>query len=126
VKALVTFEGVGHVLLPGFDVAEVSKKHIRSLFINQFSPFRLLSEGMRGAPDLVDALAKMPLLVSDGLRVLERVAKQPTGNPFVGIRGTLIAGSCLVAAAISMGFGAPWPVWAALFVIAFFLAIRKG
>lgn len=126
VKALVTFEGVGHVLLPGFDVAEVSKKHIRSLFINQFSPFRLLSEGMRGAPDLVDALAKMPLLVSDGLRVLERVAKQPTGNPFAGIRGTLIAGSCLVAAAISMGFGAPWPVWAALFVIAFFLAIRKG
>jgi ubiquinone biosynthesis protein len=126
VKALVTFEGVGHVLLPGFDVAEVSKKHIRSLFINQFSPFRLLSEGMRGAPDLVDALAKMPLLVSDGLRVLERVAKQPTGNPFVGLRGTLIAGSCLVAGAISMGFGAPWPVWTALFVIAFFLAIRRG
>jgi ubiquinone biosynthesis protein len=126
VKALVTFEGVGHVLLPGFDVAEVSKKHIRSLFINQFSPFRLLSEGMRGAPDLVDAMAKMPLLVSDGLRVLERVAKQPTGNPFMGLRGTLIAGSCLVAGAISMGFGAPWPVWGALFVIAFFLAIRRG
>jgi len=126
VKALVTFEGVGHVLLPGFDVAEVSKKHIRSLFINQFSPFRLISEGMRGAPDLVDAMAKMPLLVSDGLRVLERVAKQPTGNPFMGLRGTLIAGSCLVAGAISMGFGAPWPVWGALFVIAFFLAIRRG
>jgi ubiquinone biosynthesis protein len=126
VKALVTFEGVGHVLLPGFDVAEVSKRHIRSLFIHQFSPLRLLAEGMRGAPDLVDAMAKMPLLVSDGLRVLERVARQPAENPLRGMRGTLIAASCLVAAAISMGFGAPWPVWAGLFVIAFFLAIRKG
>ena len=126
VKALVTFEGVGHVLLPGFDVAEVSKRHIRTLFIHQFSPLRLLAEGMRGAPDLVDAMAKMPLLVSDGLRVLERVARQPQQNPLSGLRGTLIAGSCLVAAAISMGFGAPWPVWVALFVIAFFLAIRRG
>ena len=126
VKALVTFEGVGHVLLPGFDVAEVSKKHIRTLFMHQFSPLRLLTEGMRGAPDLVDAMAKMPLLVTDGLRVLERVARQPSENPLSGLRGTLIAGSCLVAAAISMGFGAPWPVWGGLFAIAFFLAIRRS
>ncbi len=126
VKALVTFEGVGHVLLPGFDVAEVSKRHIRTIFIHQFSPLRLLTEGMKGAPDLVDAMAKMPLLVTDGIRVLEKVARTPQENPLSGLRGTLIAGSCLVAAAISMGFGAPWPVWAALFVIAFFLAIRKS
>jgi ubiquinone biosynthesis protein len=126
VKALVTFEGVGHVLLPGFDVAEVSKRHIRTLFIHQFSPLRLLTEGMRGAPDLVDAMAKMPLLVTDGLRVLEKVARQPAEHPLTGLRGTLIAGSCLVAGAISMGFGAPWPVWGGLFTIAFFLAIRRG
>ncbi|TFG51269.1 MAG: AarF/ABC1/UbiB kinase family protein [Gemmatimonadales bacterium] len=126
VKALVTFEGVGHVLLPGFDVAEVSKRHIRVLFIHQFSPLRLLAESMRGAPDMVDAMAKMPLLVTDGLRVLEKVAHQPPQNPLTGLRGTLIAGSCLVAAAISMGFGVPWPVWTGLFVIAFFLALRKG
>ena len=126
VKALVTFEGVGHVLLPGFDVAEVSKRHIRALFIQQFSPLRLLTEGMRGAPDMVDAMAKMPLLVTDGLRVLERVARQPAENPLSGLRGTLIAGSCLVAGAISMGFAAPWPVWGGLFAIAFFLAIRRS
>jgi len=125
-KALVTFEGVGHVLLPGFDVAEVSKRHIRALFIQQFSPLRLLTEGMRGAPDMVDAMAKMPLLVTDGLRVLERVARTPSENPLSGLRRTLIAGSCLVAGAISMGFAAPWPVWGGLFVIAFFLAIRRS
>lgn len=125
VKALVTFEGVGNVLLPGFDVAEVSKRHIRSLFIHQFSPMRFFTEGLRGVPDLVDAMAKMPLLVSDGLKVLERIARQPSENPLSGLRGTLIAGSCLVAAAVSMGFRAPWPVWSALFVIAFFLALKR-
>ncbi len=125
VKALVTFEGVGNVLLPGFDVAEVSKRHIRSLFIHQFSPLRIFTEGMRGVPDLVDAMAKMPLLVSDGLKVLEKFARQPTENPLSGLRGTLIAGSCLVAAAVSMGFHAHWAVWSTLFVIAFVLAVRR-
>lgn len=126
VKALVTFEGVGNVLLPGFDVAEVSKRHIRSLFIHQFSPMRIFTEGMRGVPDMVDAMAKMPLLVTDGLRVLEKFARQPTESPLSGLRGTLIAGSCLVAGAVAMGFRAPWPVWSALFAIAFVLAVRRG
>jgi len=126
VKALVTFEGVGNVLLPGFDVAEVSKRHVRALFMNQFSPMRIFTEGMRGVPDMVDALAKMPLLVTDGLRVLERIAHQPTESPLSGLRGTLIAGSCLVAGAVAMGFRAPWPVWSGFFVIAFILAVRKG
>jgi len=126
VKALVTFEGVGNVLLPGFDVAEVSKRHIRNLFILQFSPMRIFTEGMRGVPDLVDAMAKMPLLVTDGLRVLERIARQPSESPLSGLRGTLIAGSCLVAGAVAMGFRAPWPVWSAFFVIAFILAVRRG
>lgn len=126
VKALVTFEGVGNVLLPGFDVAEVSKKHIRSLFIDQFSPMRIFTEGMRGMPDMVDAMAKMPLLVTDGLRVLEKFAHQPTESPLSGLRGTLIAGSCLVAGAVAMGFRAPWPVWSGFFTLAFILAVRRG
>jgi len=46
VKALVTFEGVGQMLLPGFDVAEVSKRHVRRVFIQQFSPVRLAQEGL--------------------------------------------------------------------------------
>ena len=125
VKALVTFEGVGNVLLPGFDVAEVSKRHIRSLFIEQFSPIRLISEGMRGVPELVDAMAKMPLLITDGLRVLEKDARQPKEPPLSGLRGTLIAGACLVAGAVAMGFRSPWPLWSALFLLAFILAIRK-
>jgi ubiquinone biosynthesis protein len=128
VKALVTFEGVGQILLPGFDVAEVSKKHVRRVFIQQFSPVRLAQEGLRGAPDLVDALVKMPLLITEGLRVLEKTTKRSTENPFAGLRGTLIAGFSLVAGAIIVGFVGTqaWPFYVPFFVIALVLAVRKG
>jgi ubiquinone biosynthesis protein len=125
VKALITFEGVGHVLLPGFDVAEVSRKHIRGLVIEQFSPFRLLTGGMRGVPELVDAVAKLPMLITDGLKVLEKVARQPSENPMGSMHGTVLAGFCLVAGAVSLGFRAPWPAWSALFLAAVILALRR-
>jgi ubiquinone biosynthesis protein len=125
VKALVTFEGVGNVLVPGFDVAEVSRRHIRALFIQQFSPIRLIGEGLRGMPELVEVLAKLPLLVTDGLRVLEKYAVAPKENPLSGLRGTLIAGCCLVAGAVAMGFRTPWPLWSTLFLAAILLAVRK-
>jgi ubiquinone biosynthesis protein len=128
VKALVTFEGVGQMLLPGFNVAEVSKKHVRSVFVQQFSPVRLAQEGLRGAPDLVDALVKMPLLITEGLRVIEKTAKRSSENPLAGLRGTLIAGFSLVAGAIIMGFVGPqaWMLYVPFFVIALVLAVRKG
>jgi ubiquinone biosynthesis protein len=125
VKALVTYEGVGNVLLPDFDVAEVSRKHIRSLFVEQFSPFRLLSDGMRGVPELVDALAKLPMLITDGLRVLGDYARKPKENPMAGLQGTVLAGFCLVAGAVSLGFRAPWPAWSGLFLIGFILAFQR-
>jgi len=126
VKALVTFEGVGHVLLPGFDVAEFSRKHVRRIFIQQFSPVRLFQEGLRGAPDVMDAFVKMPLLMTEGLRVLEKTAKRSNENPLAGIRGTLIAGFCLVSGAIVLATHGPWPVWTALFLLALVLAGRRG
>jgi len=126
VKALVTFEGVGHVLLPGFDVAQVSRHHMRNVFLEQFNPMRVIREGMRGTPDLVDAMVKLPSLVTEGVRVLERSTRAPAENPLTGVRGTLIAGFCLVAAAILMAFRQPWPVWTALFAAALLLAFRRG
>lgn len=126
VKALITYEGVGHLLLPGLDVAEISRAHTRRIFIAQFSPMRLVHEGVREAPDVMDALVRVPLLVTEGLRVLERATRQPSENPLAGVRGTLIAGFCLVAGAILMAFHGPWPLWGALFVVAIALAVRKG
>ncbi len=126
VKAIVTFEGVGHVLLPGFDVAEVSRRHIRRIFIQQFSPARLLQAGVRGAPDVVEALVKLPLLMTEGLQVLERTARRRPENPLAGIRGTTIAGFCLVSGSIVLAMRGPWPVWALLFAVALVLAVRRG
>ena len=124
VKALITFEGVGHVLLPGIDVARVSRTHIRRIFINQFNPVRLVQEELRSAPDLADALIKMPLLVTEGLRVLERSTRTPPPSPLAGMRATLLAGASLVAAALLLALDGPWPVWAFLFVFAAILAGR--
>ena len=125
VKALVTFEGVGHVLLPGLDVADLSRRHIRRVFLQQFSPVRLIEETLRGAPDAVDAMVKMPLLMTEGLRVLEKAARRHPEKPLAGVRGTLLAGSCLVAGAAVLGMGGPWPVWAVLFFLALVLAVQK-
>jgi ubiquinone biosynthesis protein len=126
VKALITFEAVGHMLLPGFDVAEVSRRHIRDVFIRQFSPVRFIQEELRSAPDLVDALARAPLLITEGLRVLERSTQRPASQPLAGVRGTLFAGFALVAGAIVMAFHGPWPLWLALFLLTPFVALRKG
>ena len=126
VKAIVTFEGVGHLLTPGFDVAGVSKKHVTRLFLRQFSPLRLAKEGLRGAPELVDALVKAPMLITEGLRVLEETTRRPAHNPFSGIRATVFGGFCLVAGAILVAFDGPVPIWAALFALGLILALRRG
>jgi ubiquinone biosynthesis protein len=126
VKALVTYEGVGHMLMPGFDVAAVSQPHVTRIFLGQFNPLRLVKEGFRGAPEVVDALVKAPLLITEGLRVLERTTRKPPENPLAGVRGTLFAGFCLIAGAILAAVGKPVWAWAPLFALAFVLAVRKG
>ncbi len=115
VKALVTFEGVGHLLKPGFDVRAVSQRHVNEIFLAQFSPLKLAQEGLRGTPELVEALAKAPMLITEGLRFLESATQRPQENPLAGLRTTLLAGSCVIAAAILIAFGGPWYTWGPLF-----------
>lgn len=124
-KALVTFEGVGHVLLPGFDVATVSATHVRRIFLAQFSPIRLLQRELRNAPDLLDALVKVPALVTEGVRVLERSTRAGPSNPLGGLRETLTAGFAMIAGAILLAFGGPWPLWSGLFALALVLLVRR-
>jgi len=126
VKALITFEGVGNVLLPGIDVAELSRRHIRRVFLQQFSPVRVLQEGLRGAPEVIDAMVKMPLLMSEGLRVLEKTARRSPENPLAGVRGSLLAGSFVIAGAITLAMGGAWPLWVAFFLLGLILGVRRG
>lgn len=126
VKALVTYEGVGYLLDPQFNVAEVSQRHVSRIFRQQFSPARLLREGVRAAPDMVDALTKLPLLVTEGLRILEQQARQEPERPLSGVRATLFGGACLVAGAILVAFDGPWPLWVVLLTVGILLPLRRG
>jgi ubiquinone biosynthesis protein len=125
VKALVTFEGVGQMLKPGFDVAAVSQRHVNQIFLEQFSPLRLAKDSLRGAPELVDALTKAPMLVTEGLRLIESATRRPQENPLAGLHGVLFAGACVIAGAILVAFKAAWYLWAPLFALGILLALRR-
>ncbi|MGH9362838.1 MAG: AarF/UbiB family protein, partial [Thermoanaerobaculia bacterium] len=125
VKALVTFEGVGQILKPGLDIAAVSQEHIHRIFLDQFNPLRIGRESLRGAPELLDAIVKAPMLVTEGLRLLQQVTQRQPENPLAGLRGTLFGGFCLIAGAIIAGTDGPWPIWAALFVVGILTALRR-
>ena len=125
VKALVTFEGVGQVLKPGFDVKSVSQKHVNEIFLSQFSPFKLARESFRNTPELMDALSKAPMLITEGLRLIESASQKPAENPLAGLHTTLLAGSCMIAAAILIAFGKPWYAWTPLVVASIALALWR-
>ncbi len=131
-KALITFEGVGQALLPGFDVAEVSQKHVNKLFLSQFNPLALVKESFRGAPELVDLIVKAPTLIAEGIRFLESRMRGPDSNPLSGLRTALLAGACLVAASLAATLDLLdpaqniWYVWTPLFVFAAAFAMRRS
>jgi ubiquinone biosynthesis protein len=126
VKALVTYEGVGYMLDKDFNVAEVSQRHVGRIFRHRFSPGHLLREGVRIAPDLVEAVSRMPILVSESLRFLEQRTRRVPEAPLRGTRATLFGGFCLVAGAILVAFDGPWPLWVALLIIGILLPLRRG
>ncbi|MEM9293936.1 MAG: AarF/UbiB family protein [Acidobacteriota bacterium] len=126
VRALVTFEAVGSSLVPGLDVAQVSRGPLRWILLQQLSPLRLGREGLAAAPDLFDAVVKAPLLITETLKVVESYTRQPRENPLAGLRGTLLGAASIVSGAILAATGAPWPAWASLFGVGLLVALRRG
>ncbi len=125
-KALVTFEGVGQTLLPGFDVADVSRKHVNKLFMSQFNPIALLKESFRGAPELVDLIVKSPTLLSEGIRFLETRIRSAEASPLAGLRTALLSGASLVSGVIAVTTGGPWFLWGPLFALAAGFAMKRS
>jgi ubiquinone biosynthesis protein len=126
VKALITFEGVGQVLKPGLDVAAISRAHASQLFREQFNPVSLVRQGLRAAPELFEALSKAPMLITEGLRLLEQATRRAPENPFAGLRGTIFGGFCLLAGAVLAGAHGPWPLSIGLFLLGAGVALHRG
>jgi ubiquinone biosynthesis protein len=124
VKAIVTFEAVGHVLVPDLDVAGLSRRYITQVLLERFDPLHLARESLTELPELADALAKTPRLITEGLLLVEQATHRPAENPFAGLRATLYGGFCLVAGAILAGFGVPWPLWVFLLIVGLLLPLR--
>ena len=126
VKALVTYEGVGYLLDPEFNVTKVSERHVGRIFRHQYAPAQLFREAVRSAPSVLDALTKMPLLVTEGLRVLEHQTRREPERPLAGVRAAVVGGACLVAGAIVLTSDGPWLVALLLLVLGLLLPLRRS
>jgi ubiquinone biosynthesis protein len=125
VKALVTIEGVGHIFDPELDIPSAARKHVRFILLQEFNPLNMVRDSALIVPEMMDVLRKSPLLLTEGMKVLESNLKKPPSGPLNGVRGTLLAGFCLMSGAMILAFNGPWFVWAGLFIVAVLLAFRS-
>ena len=124
VKALITVEGVAYIIKPGLNITDAAQKPVRSILLNQFNPVEILRGLILVLPEMIDIISFSPLIVSEGLKSLDANLKKPPLEINI-IRNSLLAGFCLITAAILLSFGTPWPLWTALFLIAIILALRS-
>ncbi|HEU0052846.1 MAG TPA: AarF/UbiB family protein, partial [Longimicrobium sp.] len=124
VKALVTFEGVGRLLDPNLDVAEVSRKHVTKIFQQQFDPRLLFRQLLRGSPELVDLAIRAPQLLSAGFRFAdEHLNNRTPSNPLSGIKESILAAACIVGGVLAIIQGASPLLWGGLFGLALLLYV---
>ena len=71
VKAIITYEGVGNVIMPGFDIQKVSKKHIRRMLLGEVNPLDLLKTQLQSAPEFMDIITRSPLVLSEAFKRFE-------------------------------------------------------
>jgi ubiquinone biosynthesis protein len=124
-KALVTVEGVGNMLEPGLDVVGASQKHIRRIVLRQLDVPGLIRDSVVVLPELIDALRRGPLVLSESMRYLESQLKTQRGDPMGGVRGSIFAGACVLGGAIVAASGGAWWLWTILLAVGFWLAIAN-
>jgi ubiquinone biosynthesis protein len=125
VKALVTAEGVGNVLVPGIDLVKASQGHVQKLLWEQFNPVGVLKAGILLVPELTDIMNRSPLVLTDALKLFESNLKRTPGNPNAGLQRTVLAGFCILTAGILFVYNAPWFVWGALVMVAIIALLRR-
>lgn len=118
VKAMVTFEGVGNVIKPDLDVAEISRRHIRRLLIREVKPRELIKASLQNAPEFLDTLTRGPGLFVELFNRVEQELNTKRPAKLEGIRGVVLGGFFLLSASVVYGMdGEPW-IYIPLFAIA--------
>jgi len=125
VKAMITFEGVGQVILPGYDVVKISKKHIRNMILNEVNPVELFKHSMQNAPELFDVIMRAPIVLAEIFKNTERkLLEPPAREPNEGLKPVIFGGFCVLGGAMMASNGLPWQAYVPMFVLGGLLALR--
>ncbi len=128
VKAIITFEGVGNVILPGLDIAKVTKKPIRKLLLNEVNPLELAKTTLQNAPEVLDVISRSPLVLVEMFKRLEIELfekKEEKVSPLNSMKYMIFAGTCVIGACILVAAGQPWQAYTALFAIGGIFALKS-
>lgn len=123
-KALVTIEGVGLLLDPDLELTVVARKHIQAILRDEFDLTQLWRQTVINAPELMDILRRSPMILARVLQRLEQEQIGPHPISYPGLKEIVLAGFGLIAIAILVSAGVPWPIWLALIVLALMLGLR--
>ncbi|MDB5227239.1 MAG: ubiquinone biosynthesis protein [Bacteroidota bacterium] len=124
VKAIITYEGVGNVIMPGFDIQKVTKKHIRKMLLGEVNPLELLKTQLQSAPEFMDIIMRSPLVLSEAFKRYETQLVEKEKPASVGLQNTIFGGCCIVGGSILAAAGLQWFVFTPLLVLGFILALK--
>lgn len=127
VKAIVTFEGVGNVIMPGLDIAKVTKKPIRKLVLNEVNPIELVKTTLQNAPEVIDVITRSPLVLVELFKRTEQELfekKEEKVTPMASMKYMVFGGMCVIGACILVASGQPWQAYTSLFAIAGIFALK--
>ncbi|MCB9033779.1 MAG: AarF/ABC1/UbiB kinase family protein [Chitinophagales bacterium] len=126
VKAIITYEGVGNVILPGFDIQKVSKKHIRKMVLSEVNPKDLLLQQLQNAPEILDIITRTPQVIAEAFKKFEEglVEKKPKRGSDA-IKQMIFGGCCIIGGSILAAAGLPWFGFAPLFIIGSIIALKS-
>ena len=126
VKALVTFEGVGRMVDPDLDVVALSRLYIGRIFREQFQVKRLTRELWRNGPELLDLAGRLPELLAQSSRWLDRPDSAPAASPLTGLRGAILGAACVLGGVLILLQSDAWLLGGGLLLAGFWCYGRGG
>jgi ubiquinone biosynthesis protein len=123
-KALVTIEGMVNLLEPNLELTTLAREPIQQVIRTELSPDNLWRKSLINAPEFLEILANAPMIMAHLLQQIDRQRLAPLPDPFPGLKEIVLASSFLVAVALLVVAGVPWPIWIILLFFALGLAAR--